>query len=137
MEINPSSSASGGLRRASKFYKYQKNMVIKNIRINSEAIKFIIEKDGKVAGRAYLYLIYNDLHSEPYGFLEDVFIEESYRGQGIGGELVKAVIEEAKELGCYKLIGTSRNSRTEVHEFYKKLGFEDYGKEFRIDLRVG
>ena len=53
MEINPSSSASGGLRRASKFYKYQKNMVIKNIRINSEAIKFIIEKDGKVAGRAY------------------------------------------------------------------------------------
>lgn len=111
-----------------------KNMIIKNTRISSEAIKFVIEKDGKTAGRAYLYLIYNDLHKEPYGFLEDVFVEEEFRSKGVGGELVKAVIDEAKVRGCYKLVGTSRNSRSEVHEFYKKLGFEDYGKEFRMDL---
>lgn len=109
-------------------------MEINRQEIKSEAIKFVAEKDGKTAGRAYLYLIYNGLHSEPYGFLEDVFIEESYRRQGIGGELVNVVIDEAKRLGCYKLIGTSRNARSEVHEFYKKLGFEDYGKEFRMDL---
>ncbi|MBI4426884.1 MAG: GNAT family N-acetyltransferase [Candidatus Magasanikbacteria bacterium] len=110
-------------------------MEITKSEIKSKAIKFTIEKDGKVAGRAYLYLIYNNLHKESYGFLEDVFVEDVYRGQGIGGELVGAVIEEAKKLGCYKLIGTSRHSRSEVHEFYKKLGFEDYGVEFRMDLK--
>ena len=66
--------------------------------------------------------------------LEDVFVEETYRGQGLGGELVKATVAEAKARGCYKIIGTSRYSRAEGLEFYKKLGFEDYGKEFRMTL---
>jgi len=44
-------------------------------------------------------LIYNDLHPEPYGLLEDVFVEEEFRGQGIGKSLVRAVIEKAKEVG--------------------------------------
>ncbi|MBI5222310.1 MAG: GNAT family N-acetyltransferase [Candidatus Magasanikbacteria bacterium] len=109
-------------------------MEIKREEIKSKAIKFTVEKDGKVAGRAYLYLIYNNLHTEPYGYLEDVFVEEDCRGQGLGGRLVKAAIAEAKARGCYKIIGTSRHSRAEVHEFYKKLGFEDYGKEFRKTL---
>jgi len=100
----------------------------------SEAVKFEMRDDEKVVGRAYLYLIKNDLHDGPYGLLEDLFVEEEYRKHGIGGQLVKAVIEEAKKLGCYKLVGTSRNSRAEVHEFYKKLGFSEYGKEFRMDL---
>jgi len=92
--------------------------------------------DGdKKNGRIYLYLIKNDLHEKPYGLLEDLFVEESYRGSGLGRQLVQTAIEEAKKLGCYKLIGTSRNSRDEVHGFYKKLGFEEYGKEFRMNLK--
>lgn len=109
-------------------------MEIEKQEIKSEAIKFEIFNDDKNIGRAYLYLIKNDLHEEPYGYLEDIFIEEGYRGSGFGRQLVQAVIEEAKKLGCYKLVGTSRNSRAEVHEFYKKLGFEEYGKEFRQTL---
>jgi GNAT superfamily N-acetyltransferase len=97
-------------------------------------IKILLEKDGKLMGRAYLYLIENDLHDKPYGLLEDLYIEEEYRGQKIGSELVQAVIDEAKKLGCYKLISQSRYDREKVHEFYKKLGFKDYGKNFRLDL---
>ena len=44
------------------------------------------------------------------------------------------IIEEAKNIGCYKLIACSRYSRPQIHEWYKKLGFEDYGKEFKIKL---
>lgn len=109
-------------------------MNIQKQEIKSEAVKFEIVDAGKVIGRVYLYLIKNDLHKEPYGYLEDLFVDESHRGSGLGKRLVQTVIEEAKKLGCYKLIGTSRNSRAEVHEFYKKLGFEEYGKEFRMDL---
>jgi GNAT superfamily N-acetyltransferase len=109
-------------------------MNIKKQEKKSESVKFEMKEGEKIIGRAYLYLIYNDLHNEPYGLLEDVFVDEAYRKQGIGGQLVKAVIEEAKKLGCYKLVGTSRNSRIDVHEFYKKLGFEEYGKEFRKTL---
>ncbi len=106
----------------------------KSVRNNIEAIKLTATEDGKIAGRAFLYLIYNDLHEEPYGLLEDVFVEEAFRSRGLGTVLVKAVIEEAKARKCHKLIGTSRHSRTEVHEWYKKIGFADYGLEFRMDF---
>jgi GNAT superfamily N-acetyltransferase len=97
-------------------------------------IKISVEENGKEMGRVWLYLIYNDLHVEPYGLLEDVFVDEAARGQGFGNELLKAAIAEAKARGCYKLIGTSRRGREQVHEWYKRLGFADYGLEFRMDL---
>jgi GNAT superfamily N-acetyltransferase len=97
--------------------------------------KKVCAYDGeKVVGRAYVYVIFNDLHEAPYGLLEDVFVNESYRGRGVGGKLLEKAIAEAKECGCYKLIGTSRLSRTEVHEWYERLGFEKYGYEFRMNL---
>jgi GNAT superfamily N-acetyltransferase len=100
----------------------------------SKGFKFEYVVEGKVVGRAFLFLIYNDLHPEPYGLLEDVFVEEEFRGQGIGKSLVKAVIDKAKEVGCYKLIATSRFERENVHKLYESLGFKKWGYEFRIDL---
>lgn len=100
----------------------------------SQAIKFFVVNNDQVVGRAYLYLIHNDLHDKPYGLLEDVYVEEEYRSHGIGNQLLKAVMAEAKDRGCPKLIGTSRYSRPQVHKWYEKLGFKDWGKEFRMDF---
>ncbi|MFB6181388.1 MAG: GNAT family N-acetyltransferase [Candidatus Magasanikbacteria bacterium] len=98
------------------------------------SIKVTAQKEGQQVGRAYLYMIYNDLHDEPYGLLEDVKVQQDYRGQGIGTQLVEEIIEEAKNQGCYKLIATSRDSRPEIHDWYEKLGFDNYGREFRMDF---
>ena len=100
----------------------------------SYAIKITAEENGEVLGRASLYIMFNDLHKEPFGFLEDVFVEEKNRGSGIGTKLVNEVIAEAKKLNCYKLICTSRYEKPKVHALYEKLGFKDHGKEFRMDL---
>jgi GNAT superfamily N-acetyltransferase len=110
-------------------------MKIDKKEISSKAIKFYIEQDGKEVARAFLYLIINDLNQEPYGFLEDVFVDESLRGKGIGTELVGKIIAEAKNCGCYKLIATSRHKREKVHLLYNKLGFKDHGIEFRLDFK--
>ena len=103
--------------------------------LQSNFYKFEYMIDDKRVGRAFLFIIYNDLHQKPYGLLEDVFVEEEYRGRGIGKELVKQVIKKAKEIGCYKLIDTSRFERENVHEWYHKLGFKKFGYEFRMDLK--
>ena len=76
----------------------------------------------------------NDLHAEPFGLLEDVFVDESQRGSGLGTALVREVIAAARQAGCYKLVATSRASRPKVHELYERLGFEKYGVEFRMNL---
>src|SRR3989344_7908217 len=100
----------------------------------SYATKFEALEKGEILGRAYLYIMFNDLHKEPFGFLEDVFVEEKNRGEGIGTKLINAVIAEAKKQKCYKIICTSRYTSAKVHDLYMKLGFKDHGKEFRINL---
>jgi|SRR3989344_1971178 len=100
----------------------------------SYAVKITVEEDGMILGSAYLYIMFNDLHKEPFGFLENVFVNEENRGRGIGSKLVEASILEAKKQNCYKIICTSRYKNAEIHKFYNKFGFKDYGKEFRIDL---
>ncbi|MBU5575337.1 MAG: GNAT family N-acetyltransferase [Nitrososphaerota archaeon] len=101
---------------------------------NSEYYKISVVKDKKEIGRCFIFLIRNELHKNPYALLEDVFVDESMRGQGIGTELVKKAIELAKNLGCYKIIATSRETRENVHKLYEKLGFKKWGFEFRIDF---
>lgn len=107
--------------------------IFKNI--DSPAVKISLIENGEEVGRAFLYVIKNDLHKSPYGLLEDVYVNESVRGRGLGTELVNSIIEEAKKCGCYKVVATSRDEREKVHKLYKKLGFYEHGKEFRMQLK--
>ena len=109
-------------------------MEIKQKLIKAGDIKFFIEQNGKEVARAYLYILKNDLHAEPFGFLEDVFVDESLRGQGIGTGLLKEIIKMAKDNQCYKIVATSRYERPKVHALYERLGFKDWGKEFRMNF---
>ncbi|HBX16020.1 MAG TPA: GNAT family N-acetyltransferase, partial [Candidatus Magasanikbacteria bacterium] len=47
-------------------------MKIQQKKITTRGIKFFIKDGKKEIGRAYLYILKNDLHKEPFGFLEDV-----------------------------------------------------------------
>ena len=96
-----------------------------------QGIRFSIVEEEQEIARAYLYIMHNDLHHEPFGLLEDVYVNERKR---IGTKLVQQVIEAAQEQDCYKLIATSRKSRPKVHQLYKRLGFQEQGLKFRIDF---
>jgi GNAT superfamily N-acetyltransferase len=100
----------------------------------ARGIRFSIANEHGEVARAYLYVMTNDLHDAPFGLLEDVFVAESERGSGLGTALVNEVIAAAREAGCYKLVATSRASRPKVHELYERLGFANYGIEFRLNL---
>ncbi len=102
--------------------------------IASKGVKFEIKDGKKVVGRAFLYLLYNGLHKEPFGLLEDVFVDESLRGQGFGTKLIEAVIKEAKKRKCYKLIATSRHSKPELVKYYARFGLKVWGVEYRLDF---
>jgi GNAT superfamily N-acetyltransferase len=101
----------------------------------AEGVRFAMDRDGREVARAYLYLGENDLHpGRRFGLLEDVFVEEDERGRGLGIALIRHVIGEARHRGCYKLVATSRHERGGVHEPYRRLGFEEWGQEFRLNF---
>lgn len=110
-------------------------MIVQHKMVKGLGVRFFIKQDGKEIGRAFLYILHNNLHKRPFGFLEDVFVEEKARGQGMGSALVKRVIDVAQLLDCYKLVATSRYSRGKVHKMYQGFGFEDWGKEFRMNFK--
>lgn len=97
-------------------------------------ITFIVNKKYREVGKAFLYILYNDTHKEPYGLFGDILVEEQHRGKGYGKQLIKAVIDEAKQQGCYKLVATSRDTRLAVHALYTACGFQKWGIEFRMNL---
>ncbi|MDO8626475.1 MAG: GNAT family N-acetyltransferase [Candidatus Magasanikbacteria bacterium] len=107
----------------------------KDIIKDSLMVKITVTEEGQEAGRCFVYILHNDLHAEPFAYLEDVFVAEKFRGQKIGTKLVELAVEEAKSRGCYKMIFTTRHAKPEVQEWYKKLGFKDWGTEFRMDLK--
>jgi GNAT superfamily N-acetyltransferase len=109
-------------------------MDVKKKEIGAKGVKLFIMEDNKEIARAYLYILKNDLHQEPFGFMEDVFVHPDYRQGGLGKKIVQALIDEAKERNCYKIICTSRHGREVIHKMYENLGFKNYGIEFRQDI---
>lgn len=77
---------------------------IKTETVEARGIKFSLSENEQEVARAYLYIMHNELHQEPFGLLEDVYVDERYRGLGWGTKLVQQVITAAKEQNCYKLI---------------------------------
>ncbi|MEO1342069.1 MAG: GNAT family N-acetyltransferase, partial [Cyanobacteria bacterium J06635_13] len=70
---------------------------IKTETVKAKGIRFsIIESDREIA-RAYLYIMHNELHQEPFGLLEDVYVEQNYRASGLGTGLVTRVIDAARQ----------------------------------------
>jgi GNAT superfamily N-acetyltransferase len=104
--------------------------------LSTRAIRFSHDRDGEEVGHAYLYLIHNNLHAEPYGLLEDMYVHEQHRKNRIGAMLLQAILECARREGCYKVIANSRNGveRESVQSWYVRTGFVEHGKEFRMDL---
>lgn len=104
--------------------------------VAARGVRLSVFHEETEIGRAYLYILSNDLHTPPFGLLEDVFVHEKHRSRGVAGELLQAVIAHARAEKCYKLIATSRDdgSREPVHYWYQRLGFRSWGTEFRMDL---
>jgi len=58
------------------------------------------------------------------GRVEDVVVDESARGQGVGEALVRAALAAAAEAGARSVGLTSAPEREAANRLYRRLGFE-------------
>jgi ribosomal protein S18 acetylase RimI-like enzyme len=58
------------------------------------------------------------------GWIEDVIVDEHFRGRGVGRQLMIGAIEEFKRNGVRTIDLTSRESRTAANAMYRDLGFQ-------------
>jgi glucosamine-phosphate N-acetyltransferase len=107
--------------------------IIKTLRRNPLHHVFVaLASDGQVAGATTLFVEQKFIHHGGLvGHIEDVVVRKGHEGMGIGGSLVMAAIQKAKEHGCYKCI---LDCKDELTGFYEALGFRKRDVGMRIDL---
>lgn len=77
--------------------------------------------DGRFVGTATLVVVYI-----PTGIrarLEDVVVDASARGQGLGAALVEAALRRARSAGAEAVDLTSHPTREAANRLYERLGF--------------
>ena len=82
----------------------------------ADAEWLIIERDGQPIGRLYLETNPSDLH------IIDIALLPGSRGQGIGGAVLKDVLDQARDFGRGVTIHVERNNP--ARSLYARLGFE-------------
>jgi len=82
----------------------------------------IAEWDGESAGYASFFYFYSTFQGRPALFLEDLFVSDKFRGQGIGKALLVAVAKLALDENCFGLRWEVLDWNTPAIKFYEKLG---------------
>ncbi len=77
---------------------------------------------GKISAKNITYL--NDIDS--VASLEHMFIEEKYRRNGAGRELIEKFVVWVKEKKAQRIEVHVLFNNTQAVEFYRSLGFEDF-----------
>lgn len=67
--------------------------------------------------------------------VESVRVDERFRGQGIGRELMLWAIERARTDGCISMQLTTNSEREDAHRFYRNLGFTSSHIGMKLKLK--
>ena len=66
--------------------------------------------------------------------VEAVHISPAHRSKGLGSEMIRWSIEQARERGCGMVQLTSNKKRLDAHRFYERLGFLESHEGFKYYL---
>jgi GNAT superfamily N-acetyltransferase len=117
-----------------KFYNYAKNDIPED-----NAIKLLFDKaiskddfifigafdNDKIAGILSLAFAESSYKVMPFGWCDDLYVEEDYRNKGIGKQLFLKAKEIAGERGCSCILAGVGQDEREANLFYKSIGFTD------------
>ncbi|MFI1196980.1 GNAT family N-acetyltransferase [Micromonospora sp. NPDC020750] len=85
---------------------------------------FVLEVDGVVVATTYLNVNPNISRSAaPYAVIENVVVEASRRGTGLGKQIMAGTLQAAWDAGCYKAMLMTGSRRPATHAFYRACGF--------------
>lgn len=82
------------------------------------------EIDQYLAGFGSMTIKPHLWHAGLIAWVDELVVDQKYRGRGVGRALLNRLTDAARERGCRAMELDSAFHRTEAHSFYEKLGFE-------------
>jgi GNAT superfamily N-acetyltransferase len=94
---------------------------------------------GRAVGWAVTHEAENEVfvHADEriYGYISELYVAESMRGQGVGRALIAACEDWARERGLKVMMIGALTKNTRAHTIYRDSGFNDYATLLRKYLR--
>lgn len=87
-----------------------------------QVFAFLAEIDGAPVGLALWFRTYSTWTGRPSLYLEDLFIDEAVRGQGIARKLFEQLAREAKIRDCARIDFAVLDWNVEAMAAYERLG---------------
>jgi ribosomal protein S18 acetylase RimI-like enzyme len=98
---------------------------------------YVYETNGKVTGFISIVFYMTFFHRVGTAQVNELVVDDHFRGQGIGQALMQAAELEARQRGMDELeVGTEKENQA-AQQFYRKYGFDEeyilFGMEFDKD----
>jgi RimJ/RimL family protein N-acetyltransferase len=106
-----------GTKELYKKYGFSKDKIFDCLLVENRG-----EIEPEYLGIALFYYTFSTFESKPTLWLEDIFVPEEYRGNGIGTELLKRLCKIAVEKDCGRVEWTVLDWNEPSRQFYYRLG---------------
>lgn len=82
---------------------------------------FVAEQDGKLVGLVHFLNHRHNWHVENVCYLQDLYADESVRGQGVGRKLIEAVYAQADKDNLAAVYWMTQDFNTEARKLYDRI----------------
>lgn len=98
-----------------------------------ESMIFLAEREGRAVGFTQLYPSFSSVSMGPILILNDLFVGEEARGQGVGRALLAAAAAYGKEKGALRLALSTARDNVTAQRLYEAEGWLRDSAYFHYD----
>jgi len=106
----------------------------RNLLSKANSYILVAEIEGIIVGFVNFTIRKTILHRGLSGLIDELIIAKSYRGKGVGKQLLSSAIEKSRQLGCCEVEVSTEKTNIKAREFYRQCGFTERGVLFEMDL---
>lgn len=93
---------------------------------NKDSEIFVAEYEGRLTGFVQLYPLFSSTRMQRYWLLNDLYVNENYRGKGFSKELIEQAKEMAQSTDACGILLETGKSNDIGNKLYLSCGFEIY-----------
>ncbi|MCA1319359.1 GNAT family N-acetyltransferase [Bacillus tianshenii] len=91
---------------------------------NEESVIFLAYEQEQAVGFTQLYPTFSSVQMKRTWVLNDLFVQEEYRGHGFGGQLVRQAIEFADSREAAGVLLETMPDNVNAQRLYERIGFK-------------
>lgn len=105
----------------------QRGQTLRKIMKETTSELLVAESNREMVGLIHQIFFLDPFHAGINSYITSLFVKEPHRKEGIGSQLLKKAIENAKKKGVIEVHVDTEENNTNAIEFYQKHGFKKVG----------